>query len=174
MGPVSRVFAWPVLLLLVLVVPCRDARPMDTDGRLFVIERNLNANAVAYDVVTTGTGRLDPGSPLRVYWVMRAEHGQTRELNALERAWAYGYDVGRCGADACTVALRALRSRPIVVEMKGGSPRAVTSIGDGRAILRRVYVTVARGGVFPSVESVELFGESCENASPLYERIANR
>jgi len=174
MAPVSRVFARPVVLLLVLSVPCHDARPAGAGGHLFVIERNLNANAVAYDVVTTRTGRLDPGSPLRVYWVMRAEQGQMRELDTLERSWAYGYDVRSCGADACTISLRALRTRPIVVEMKGDSPRAITSIDRARAVLRRVFVTVARGGLLPSVESVELFGESCEDASPQYERIAGR
>lgn len=40
---------------------------MDTGGHLFVIERSLNANAVAYDVITTRAGRLDSGSPLRAY-----------------------------------------------------------------------------------------------------------
>jgi hypothetical protein len=174
MSVVSRALARSALLLLVLVVPCQTARPMDSGGRLFVVERNLNANAVAYDVVTTGAGRLDPGSPLRVYWVMWAERGQMRELSALERSLAYGYDVRSCGTNACTVSLRALRSRPIVVEIAGGAARAVTSIGAGRAVLRRVFVTVAGGGVFPSVESVELFGESCSDASPLYERIAGR
>jgi len=139
-----------------------------------VIERNLNANAVAYDVVTTGTGRLDPGSPLHVYWIMWAERGQTRDLSPLERSWAYGYDVRSCAADACAVSLRALRDRQIVVEMRDGSPRAVTSISNGPAILRRVYVTVAGGGVFPSVESVDLFGESCTDAAPVSERIARQ
>jgi hypothetical protein len=49
-----------------------------------VIERSLNANAVAYDVVTTGAGRLDPGSPLRAYWIMWAQRDQVCALNPLE------------------------------------------------------------------------------------------
>jgi hypothetical protein len=80
MPPVSRVLARPGILLLVFAVPCHEARPTDTSGRLIVIERNLNANAVAYDVVTTGTSRLDPGSPLRVYWIMRADSANWARL----------------------------------------------------------------------------------------------
>lgn len=73
-----------VLLVLALVVPCQQARSMGTGGHLFVIERSLNANAVAYDVVTTGAGRLDPGSPLRAYWIMWAQRDQVCALNPLE------------------------------------------------------------------------------------------
>jgi len=174
MAPVSRVLARPVVLLLVFLAPCHEARPAGAGERLFVIERSLNANAVAYDVVTTGTGRLDPGSPLRVYWIMWAERGQVAELSVLERSLAYGYDVRSCASGACTIALRALRYRPIVVEAEGGPPRAVTSIGGARAVLRRVFVTVKHGGPFSGVEAVELFGESCADATPIHERIAGR
>jgi hypothetical protein len=174
MCTVSRVLARLVLLVFAFVVPCHQARPIDTGGHLFVIERNLNANAVAYDVVTTGTGRLDPGSPLCAYWIMRADRGQVRALNALEWSQAYGYDIQACQDDACTITLRAFRSRPIVVELTGGGPRAVTSIGDRKGILHRVFVTVGRAGILPSVDSIELFGESCETAFPLHERVARR
>lgn len=174
MGAVSRVFARPVLLVLAFVVPCWQARSMDAGEHLFVIERSLNANAVAYDVVTTRTGRLDPGSPLRVYWIMWADRGQVSGLNAFEWSQAYGYNVQACSGDACTITLRALRSRPIVVELARGAPRAVTLIGEEKGILRRVFVTVGRAGIIPSVESIELFGESCETAAELHERIARR
>jgi hypothetical protein len=174
MGAVSRVLAWPVLLLVALVVPCWQAQSMDAGGHLFVIERSLNANAVAYDIVTTGSGRLDPRSPLRVYWIMWADRGQVSGLNALEWSQAYGYDVQACSDGACTIRLRALRSRPIFVQFAGGAPRAVTLIGDRKGILHRVFVTVDRGGIIPSVESIELFGESCETASHLHERIGRR
>jgi hypothetical protein len=174
MGAVSRDPAPPVLLMLAVVAVGSAARAADTGGHLFVIERSLNANAVAYDVVTTGAGRLDPGSPLRAYWIMRAERGQVSPLNALEWSRAYGYDVRTCGRDSCMITLRALRNRPIVVELLGGAPRAVTSIGGSQGILRRVFVTVGRGGILPSVDSIELFGESRETASPLHERIPGR
>jgi hypothetical protein len=84
MRTVSRVLARLVLLVLALVVPCQQARSMGTGGHLFVIERSLNANAVAYDVVTTGAGRLDPGSPLRAYWIRWAQRDQVCALNPLE------------------------------------------------------------------------------------------
>jgi hypothetical protein len=56
----------------------------------------------------------------------------------------------------------------------GGAARAVTSIDDRKGILHRVFVTVHRSGILPSVDSIELFGESCETAYPLHERIARR
>ena len=108
------------------------------------------------------------------YWIMWAQRGQVSALNALEWSRAYGYDIQACRDDACTITLRALRNRPIVVELAGGAPRAVTSIGDRKGVLRRVFVTVGRAGILPSVDSIELFGESCEGASPLYERVAGR
>jgi len=174
MGAVGRVLARTALLVLLLPALCRQARAAEADGHLFVIERSLNANAVAYDVVTTRSGALDPGSPLRVYWLMRAERGEVRELNALERSWAYGYDVRSCGERGCTVALHALRTRTVEIEVAGGAPRAVTLIGERRGVLRRVFVTAAGRGPVSSVTSVELFGESSDGRVPLYERIAGR
>jgi len=155
-------------------VPHQQAGAADAGGHLFVIERSLNANVVAYDVVTTRAGRLDPGSPLHVYWLMRADRGQARELNLAERSWAFGYDVRSCSLRSCTVAVRALGARPVVIDLAAGIPRAVTRIGGTSGILRRVFVTVAGGGLVPSVASVELFGESCDGAVPLYERISGR
>ena len=170
----GRVLALPVALLTMSLAPGLDAGPAGATRRLFVIERSLNANAVAYDVVTTGTGQLDPGSPLRAYWIMNARCGEVEELTFAERSWAYGYDVRMCDPKRCTVALRALKDRPIVVEIERGEPRAITRIGAEPAVLRSVFVSVRRGGALPVVESLELFGETCVDAAPVSERISRR
>ncbi len=169
-----RRLAQLAVVSVALLVPCRAAAAADTAGHLFVIERNVNSNVVAYDAVTEGPGRLSAASPLRVYWLMNAVHGQVCALNALEWLKAYGYDVRSCDGRACTVALRALKSRLMTIRFVDGEPRAVTAIGSEQGILRRVFVTVDRAGLFPAVRSVELFGESLATAAPLYERLRLR
>jgi len=174
MKVINRELGLPILLTWLLLAAGHDMSATGTEGHLFVIERSLNANTIAYDVRIDSAGRLDCTTPLHAYWVMSADRGQVEELSPFERACAFGYDIGHCGDDRCEVTLRALRSRPIRIELGGGTARARARIGGHEGILRRVFVSLRRGGLFPRVESIDLCGVSRESGEPLCERIAAR
>lgn len=140
---------------------------------LFVVERSVNANVVVYEVARDPGGVVDPKRPVHGHWVMWAEDGHREELNAIERRLAYGIDVLGAGAGgAFEIAVRALRERPIEVRAAEECPTARMPISGRPAVLRRVFVQIARGGfLLPKVAYVELHGEDAETKSPVDERI---
>jgi hypothetical protein len=142
-------------------------------GPLFVVERSVNANVVVYEAVRAPGGVVDPKRPVHGHWRMWAEDGRMEELNALEKRLAYGIDVLGTGAGGgVEIAVRALRDRRIEVRTAEECPTARMSIQGQPAVLRRVFVQVARGAFFlPKVSYVELHGEVAESRAPVDERI---
>src|SRR5687767_11479909 len=57
---------------------------------LFYIHRSPNPNTVIYEANLTAGNTIDPNDPVKVYWIRYGEKGQLRELNYLEKSFAYG------------------------------------------------------------------------------------
>ncbi len=131
--------------------------PADRD-RLFVIARSLNANIVVYDAVRGPDGRLDSAGPVTAYWLMNAEHGQRQEINAIERAEAYGFKVTTAPRGEFELRLAALESRPIRIRAAGKRVQAIVTIAGAPAVLHRVFVRTEPDHP-TKVASIELVGE---------------
>lgn len=161
--------AFAAALLPVLAAPRAAAQC----APLFVIERSSNANVVVYEAVRAPGGVVDPRQPVAAHWRMLAEDGRREELNGIERRLAYGVEVVGSGSEGgVEIAVRALRERTIEVLTAGECPTARMPIGGRPALLRRVYVKLARGlFFFPKVAYVELHGEDPETRAAVDERI---
>lgn len=139
-------------------------------NRLFVIERSVNANVVAYDAVRRGDGRLDTADPVAAYWLMYADKGQRQALNVVEKLEAYGFDVAKGPRGGVTITLKAVKDRPIEVKANGARVVALTRIAGREAVLRRVFVQSEKGHPL-EVKYVELFGEALHGGKAVRERI---
>lgn len=160
-------------LLAAAVLLAAAPRAFAQCGPLFVVERSVNANVVAYEADRAPGGVVDPKRPVRGHWLMLAEDGRREELNAIEKRLAYGVDVlGKAPEGGVEIALRALRERRIDVRTAEDCPTARMPIQGRPAVLRRVFVQVSRGGFFlPKVAYVELHGEDAESGATVEERI---
>ena len=163
-----RVPALP-LLLLALAAPRAAAQC----APLFVVERSSNANVVVYEAVRAPGGVVDPRQPVQAHWRMWAADGRREELNGIEKRLAYGVEVlGAGDGGSVEIAIRALRERRIEVRTAEACPTARMPIGGRPAVLRRVFVQLARGFFFlPKVAYVELHGEDPETRAAVDERI---
>src|SRR5687767_1986118 len=74
----------------VKVGPAEFPKPPHSKKSLFYIHRSPNPNTVIYEVNLTEKNTIDPEDPVKVYWIRYGEKGQYRELNYLERTFAYG------------------------------------------------------------------------------------
>ena len=158
-------------LALSAAVPTRPAagRRADPD-RLFVIRRSLNANVVVYDAVRDKAGRLDRDRPVTAFWLMNADQGERKDLNLIEKAEAYGFDVRPEPGDAAEIRLKAMEQRPIRVQLAGGRPQAVTRIAGQDAVLDLVYIRTKPGSSV-HVQYVDLHGFSIRGHRPVRERL---
>ena len=141
-------------------------------GPLFTVERSLNANVVVYAAVRAADGRLDPKKPVRAYWLMKAEDGRELGLNFFERLRAYGVEAtGSAEAGVYSLKMRAFPGRPLILREHGSCAKVVTEIDGKSAVLERVFVSVSRKSLIPSVLSIDVFGTDPESSLPVSEHI---
>lgn len=160
------------ILPLLLAAAALGGAGRDVRQPLFVIERNTNANVVQYDANLQPDGRIDPRCPVQAYWIMAAQDGRREELNAIERAKAYGFTVAPAAVpQAYRVELVAQKQRPIEVFRQGDSVRAETTIAGHRAYLNRIYVTAHKVLAVPSVKSIEWFGTDVATNQAVHETV---
>jgi len=138
---------------------------------LFLIERSKNANVVRYDARLTADGKLDPGEPVIVYWVMLAEDGRREELNWIQRK-AYGFDIKPDpSVNGCKMTLAAAPQQQIAVKKEGDAVRAEVVIDGRPAVLEKMYINASDGLTGPKVHSIELHGKDVQTGEKRFEKI---
>jgi hypothetical protein len=141
------------------------------NDHLFFIERSKNKHLVQYDVRLTEHNNIHDSDPVSVYWVL--ENGRQRDLNLIQRRFAYGIDsYEKLEKNKFKVVFVALKDREVIVEKMEGSFRAITAINGKSSVLERVYVeSRERIAGLPRVLYVDLFGRTRDTGSPIDERI---
>ncbi len=140
-------------------------------NHLFIVERSKNKNLVQYDVRLTENDDILDSNPVSVYWVL--ENGRQRDLNLIQRRFAYGIDsCEKLDKNKFRVVLVALKDREVIIEKMDGSFRAIIVINDKPSVLERVYVESRERAIgLPRVIYVDLFGRTKETGLPVNERI---
>ena len=136
-----------------------------------MIERSLNPNIVHYDAKVLPDGRLDPEQPVVAYWVMGTKGGRRQELNLLERARAFGFSVQPRGADTYALNIVSEKKREFLITHVGDTARAESMLGNCRAVVKRIFVTMRRTLLLNLPESAELYGSDIATGQPCYERV---
>jgi len=159
-----------VLALILAACVAGSACAESTPQRLFHIERNTNANIVAYDVMVEPDGGLPEKDVIEVYWLRLAEDGERKGLNWIERTKAYGIKVKEREGDQLVCKMAADIGRLVTVERTDDGYRAFIDVDGRRAILEKVYIFADDGGLIPTVEYIELFGKDVETGEQAYEK----
>ena len=164
-------------LLLGYIAALTGAGEVRAEGpcpaHLFVVARNKNANIVAYDANRTPEGGLAADKAVVAYWLLDGDPARREELNTIEWNRAYGFDVKK-GAepDTRTLLFKAGKKRPLAIRIVDGCAQAVGKISGQPAILRKIFIQAKEGGLRPSVETVEFFGEDPSTGQAVNEKFA--
>jgi hypothetical protein len=147
------------------------ALPSSKTDHLFFIERSKNEHLVQYDVRLTENDDILDSNPVAVYWVL--ENGRQRDLNLIQRTFAYGIDsYEKLEKNKFRVVLVALKDREVIVEKMEDSFRAIVAINGKPSVLERVYVESRERLIgLPRVLYIDLFGRNMETGLPVNERI---
>jgi hypothetical protein len=160
------------LLVLLLAAPLAALADSGKPAaqRLFHIERNKNANIVAYDAMVLPDDSLAEDDPVVVYWLKLAEDGSRKDLKWIERKKAYGFDVKEREGNRLVLEMKADIGRAVVVDTLDGVYRAFADIGGSRAVLEKVFIFAEEGKPLPSVKYIELFGTDPATGDETYEK----
>jgi hypothetical protein len=139
---------------------------------LFQLERNKNANVVAYAARVAPDGLLDSDHPFDAYWILRASDGRREGLSWLEQLFAYGFSSKVIRPREVYTLKLVSCERVLEVRRRDGRFEAITALEGVPSRLVRIYVTADESGGSPSVQSVELYGQSLSTGGPTYEKLA--
>ena len=139
---------------------------------LFYIHRSPNPNTVIYEVNLTAKNEIDPKDPVKIYWIRYGEKGQQRDLNYLERTFAYGVKPETIDEHSYKLQFVASKERSFVASLdEKGQAFATMKIGGRLSKLTKIFVQVAEEGWWPKVAYVEFFGTDVETKKPAYEKM---
>jgi hypothetical protein len=146
--------------------------PPHTKQSLFYIHRNLNNHSVVYEVNLTEKGFIDPENPFKIYWIRYGEKNKYKELNYMERTFAYGLKSEPLKNGRIRAAFVAKKERTIDVFIDDkGQATALMNIDNKISKLVKIFVQVAEDGWWPKVAYVEFFGTDFKTSLPTYEKL---
>jgi hypothetical protein len=180
--PTKRIVFWLLIAGVPVVVAglalawfLMPSGPDDSGPTLFIIQRSKNTNEVHYDVQVGADGHLND-EPVIAYWVMKAEGGGREDLTYFERKMAYGFEVLEPDVNGNReMKLVAWEERTIRLTRTEDDKRwrAATTIDGEDAYLTKLFIQTDESGLTPSVEYVDLSGETVDGGDPVEERMPN-
>jgi len=159
-------------LLLMLIIPV-FAQAKEKDSvvhRLFHIERNKNANIVVYDALADSVGNLIKKDPVIVYWLKLAEDGERKGLKRIERRMAYGFKIEERDGNVLELKMKADIGRNLWVKSVDDIYKAYMEIDGHQAVVEKIFIFATEGGLYPTVEYIELYGADAETGEECYEK----
>ncbi|MDO9155850.1 MAG: DUF4833 domain-containing protein [Sediminibacterium sp.] len=147
--------------------------PANIKNQLFYLQRTTNTNTVVYALNINAKGVLDESTPVKVFWIRYPEGGMQKELNFIQKAFAYG-TISRKNKDGSfTIQLVAYKKKEFILK-KSASDNAYklyTQINNKEAEIKRIFIKIDPGGTLfnPNIVYVEMKGKEANN-KPIMER----
>ncbi|WP_426295812.1 DUF4833 domain-containing protein [Dyadobacter endophyticus] len=147
--------------------------PNNVPGLLFYIQRDPNTNTICYQLNVDKQGKISERNPVNTFWIRYPEGGIRKELNYLQRKFAYGINSKAIGNAAYELRSVAYSKLPLYLRRDTRNEYHVyTSIDKKECILSRVFIRID-GGTFwsPNVLYIELKGTEIATGKTIIQRI---
>ena len=147
--------------------------PKNVPGLLFYIQRDPNANTICYQLNLDQQGRISEKEPVHIFWIRYTDGGIRRELNYLQRKFAYGINYKAAGNSTYELRPVAYSKLPLYLRRDSKNEYHVyANIDKKECILSRVFIRID-GGTFwsPNVLYIELKGTETATGKTIIQRI---
>ena len=148
--------------------------PSGVSNQLFYLQRDPNTNTVIYQLNVNSAGQVDEDEPINAFWIRYDEQGQRKDLNYIQRKFAYGLTARKVAPEKYELKFAAYDKLPFYL-MKSGADKAFhvfTVIANKQIVLTRVYLRI-EGGTFwvPNVRYIEFKGWNAATREPVVVRV---
>ncbi|MBO2010579.1 DUF4833 domain-containing protein [Hymenobacter negativus] len=148
--------------------------PTGVTNQLFYLQRDPNTNTVIYQLNVDRAGKLNEDEPVNIFWIRYDEHGERKDLNFIQRKFAYGLTAEKLAVDKYELKFAAYNKVRFYL-LRSPVDKAFhvyTTIGGKQIQLERVFLRI-EGGTFwvPNVKYIEFKGLSSATREPVVERI---
>jgi hypothetical protein len=148
--------------------------PKGISNQLFYLQRDPNTNTIICKLNVDSKGKLNVDEPIKVYWVRYAENGEIKELNYVQRKFAYGIQSESLGNDQYKLNFVSYKKFPMYLSKsaKDNQYHVYVTANNKRIQLSRIFLRIVGGSFWvPNVRYVELKGTNSLNDAPVTERI---
>jgi phosphatidylglycerophosphate synthase len=147
--------------------------PKDVKGLMFYVQRTPNTNTIAYALNYTPAGTLDEENPIHIFWIRYQEDGSRKDLNYIQRKFAYGLNVKKLNATDYELRFVSYGKHPMYLrKATDGKYYVFTEIGHTMSVLKRIYLRIEGGSFWvPNVVYIELKGTEAATGKEIIERL---
>lgn len=165
----------PVAAHAATVIEPQDTFPIPTGNplQLFYLQRTANTNTIVCELNYDKNGKLNDESPVHVFWIRYPEGGMRKELNYIQRVFAYGMKSQAMGDGTYKLHFVSYRKQTFTLmpSPRDNKYHMYATINKRQAQLNRLFVKVD-GGTFwsPNVVYMEMKGIDVATGKEVMER----
>jgi hypothetical protein len=148
--------------------------PANIKNQLFYLQRTTNTNTVVYALNINEKGVLDESTPVKVFWIRYPEGGMQKDLNFIQKAFAYGTLSKKNKDGSFTIQLVAYKKKEFILKKSASDNtyKLYTLINYKESEIKRIFIKIDPGGTLfnPNIAYVEMKGKEANNNKPIMER----
>ncbi len=147
--------------------------PSGNPNQLFYLQRTTNTNTIVCELNLNKMGQLDTESPVNVFWIRFPEGGMRKELNYIQRTFAYGIKSKSLGNNVYQLHFVSFKKRTfnLMPSPKDNKYRVFAMINQKQAQLSRIFLKIDGGSFWsPNVVYMEMKGTDVATGKELVER----
>ena len=148
--------------------------PMGNPKQLFYLQRTTNKNTIVCELNLNSKGQPDEENPVNVFWIRYAENGAKKELNYIQRSFAYGIKSYPEGNGTYKLNFVSYKKQTLFLmpSPKDNMYHIFTTINKKQAILNRLFIKIDGGSFWsPNVVYMELKGTDLATGNEVMERL---
>lgn len=146
--------------------------PKKSKELMFYIQRDPNTNTICYALNLDKNNKVNEKDPIKVYWIRYPEGGQIKDLNYIQRKFAYGINSKKIATDVYDLKSVAYNKLPLTLKKDASNNYHVyTKINKIDCIVERIFIRIDGGSMWsPNVLFIELKGTDPLTGKKQYER----
>jgi phosphatidylglycerophosphate synthase len=147
--------------------------PSGNPNQLFYLQRTTNTNTIVCELNYDKNGQLNEESPVHVFWIRYPEGGMRKELNYIQRVFAYGIKASAQGNGTYKLHFVSYRKQTLwlMPSQKDNKYHVYATINQKQAQLNRIFIKVDGGSFWsPNIVYMEMKGVDVATGKEVMER----
>jgi hypothetical protein len=148
--------------------------PKPKPKQLFYLQRTPNTNTIVYELNEDAKGQIIIDEPVVVHWLRFAEDGAKKDLNYIQRVFAYGIKTEKVTDTSFEMHINSYRKKPLYLmrQKTDNTYHMFSFINTKMVMLKRVFIRIDAGGSFwkPNVIYIEMKGIDMATGKEAMER----
>jgi len=154
--------------------PLKFPTPKGIKNQMFYLQRDPNTNTIIYELNVNAKGEVNKSEPILVYWLRYDDKGEKKDLNYIQRKFAYGIQTKEIGKDQFEIRFVSHKKIPMYLMYSKDDQKfhVYVTVNNKRIELSKIFVRIEGGSFWlPNVKYVELSGINTATDTPIVERI---